>query len=303
MVAGMAQVCVFAPAKINLTLAVTGRRADGFHELISLVGLLDWGDTLWLETRSAAGADTLVCDAPDVPTDAANLVLRAAAAFRRRAGADAPPPVRFDLRKEIPAGAGLGGGSSDAAAALRGLNQIAARPLSPVALRACAAETGSDVPLFLENRPVVMRGRGERVEALGEKAAAALPGGVLIFKPPFGVSTAWAYGRLKERGDAWYIPAAEAEARLAAWFAAPAWSNLPLENNLENPVFEKFAALPVLLEELRERFGLRCRMSGSGSACFALLEPGAPRAAIEQTIRAAWGPETFVRAGRLTGGA
>jgi 4-diphosphocytidyl-2-C-methyl-D-erythritol kinase len=74
-----------------------------------------------------------------------------------------------------------------------------------------------------------------------------------------------------------------------------------LENNLEYPAFEKYAALPVLLDELRQRFQLRCRMSGSGSACFALLEPGAPRAAIIETIRAAWGPQAVIRATRIAG--
>jgi 4-diphosphocytidyl-2-C-methyl-D-erythritol kinase len=292
----MASVCVFAPAKINLFLAVTGRRPDGFHELSSLVAPLDFGDTLWLDPRTGAGEDTLSCAQPGVPVDATNLVLRAAAAFRRQAGANGLPPVHFTLLKETPAGAGLGGGSSDAAAALRGLNHLAARPLAAEVLRTCATEIGSDVPLFLENGPVIMRGRGERIEVLDADASAALGGHeVLVFKPPFAVPTAWAYGRLRERGAEWYLDAAVSEAQLAAWTAAPAWANIPLENNLEKPVFEKYAALPVLLEELREKFDLRCRMSGSGSACFALIEPASPRAEIGQAIREAWGPEAFIR--------
>jgi 4-diphosphocytidyl-2-C-methyl-D-erythritol kinase len=296
----MTSVREFAPAKLNLFLAITGRRADGFHDLVSVVTPLAMGDTLTLEEQPGAGSDTLACAMPDVPVDASNLVLKAAAAYRKRAGADAPGRVHFILEKETPAGAGLGGGSSDAAATLRGLDRLAQRPLGAAALQACAAEVGSDVPLFLAGVPVVMRGRGEVVEPLGDAAAAALRGrGVLVFKPAFGVSTAWAYGRLKERGAEWYVPAAQAEGQLAAWAKAPAWETLPLENNLERPVFEKYAALPVLLDELRARFGLRCRMSGSGSACFALLEPGSPRAEIEAVIREAWGAESFVRATRL----
>jgi len=228
--------------------------------------------------------------------------LKAAAAFRKRAHTDAPP-IHFILRKEVPAGAGLGGGSSDAAAALRGLNQLAHHPLSAENLRACAAEIGSDVPLFLENAPVIMRGRGEKITALSAPAQAALRGReLLVFKPPFGVPTAWAYARLRERAPAWYVPAAEAEQKLAAWSAAPTWAMLPLENNLEFPVFEKFAALPVLLAELRERFNVRCRMSGSGSACFALLEPDSPREAITTAVRAAWGPSALIHATRLSAG-
>jgi 4-diphosphocytidyl-2-C-methyl-D-erythritol kinase len=291
---------VFAPAKLNLFLAITGKRADGFHDLVSVVTPLAMGDWLTLESRTEAKKDTLECAMPDVPVDASNLVLKAAAAYRKRAGAEGPPAVHFILEKETPAGAGLGGGSSDAAAALRGLNELAKQPMDGEALRACAAEVGSDVPLFLESGPVVMRGRGEWVVAMGEKAAGVLRGReVVVFKPTFGVTTAWAYKRLKERGAEWYVPAEKAERQLAAWLAAPSWETLPLENNLERPVFEKYAALPVLLEELRERFGVRCRMSGSGSACFALLEAGSPREEMEKTIREAWGAESFVKFTRL----
>ncbi len=288
-----------APAKINLYLAVTGRRPDGFHELISLVAPLEWADILLIEPQPDAKQDTLACDYPGVPVDASNLVLKAAAIFRQHAVAGTPF-VHFELRKAIPHGAGLGGGSSDAAAALRGLNQLAAQPLKPEQLRACAALVGSDVPLFLANVPVIMRGRGEQVEPLASIAQGVLQGRELIvFKPPFGVATAWAYARLREHGDAWYIPPAVAQQKLAGWLAAPTWETLPLENNLEHPVFEKYAALPALLRELHERFQLRCAMSGSGSACFALLEPGQPSAAVVQTIRDAWGPEAIVQATRL----
>ncbi len=292
---------LFAPAKINLLLAVTGRRADGFHELISLVVPLNWGDTLALEPQPGAQKDSLECNFPGVPLDASNLVLKAAAAFRQRSGTEVPP-LHFILLKETPAGAGLGGGSSDAAAALRGMNQLAERPLGAEELRACAAAVGSDVPLFLENKPVILRGRGERVDGLSAEAGAALrEGKLVVFKPPFGVATAWAYNRLRARGAEWYVPAAGVEKKLAEWLAKPSWDTLPLENNLELPVFEKFAALPALLQELRARFQLRCQMSGSGSACFALLEPASPRDEIAQTIRAAWGPNALVRFVRVAG--
>lgn len=292
---------LFAPAKINLFLAITGRRADGFHELISLVAPLAWGDTLSIESRPGAKADTLSCDFPGVPVDASNLVLKAAVAFRQRAGTFTPF-VHFTLVKDVPAGAGLGGGSSDAAAALRGLNQLATHPLNAQGLRACAAEVGSDVPLFLDQAPVIMRGRGEQIETLPAAAQASLRGReLLVFKPPFGVATAWAYGRMRERGTEWYLPAANADKKVSAWLAAPDWDSLPLENNLEYPVFEKYAALPVLLDELRQRFQLRCLMSGSGSACFALLNHDSRPGDIIQTIRAAWGPEAVIRHTRLAG--
>jgi 4-diphosphocytidyl-2-C-methyl-D-erythritol kinase len=305
-------VAIFAPAKLNLFLAITGRRTDGFHDLVSVVAPLDFGDTLRAEP---AGEFSLACDDSDVPCDETNLVLRAAAVFTRAtAGGLATKPDRslaakFFLEKRVPMGAGLGGGSSDAVAALRALNRLSGARLGPAALAAAATQLGSDCPLFLHHGPVVMRGRGERVEPLPAPVAERLRGRrVLLFKPAFGISTPWAYARLAEMaresavGDV-YLPPAEAEARLATWLGG---RDAPVENllfnNLERPAFAKFIALPVLLEELRARFGLAGRMSGSGSACFALLGEDAPVGAIADTIRAAWGDTAFVVAARLDWG-
>ena len=285
----------FAPAKINLLLAITGLRPDGFHALTSLVAPLNLGDTLWLELAPAGQThDTLSCAMPGVPTDGSNLVLRAAALFREKF----PPlrPVHFSLEKDVPHGAGLGGGSSDAASALLLLNEFCEFPLPPEKLRALAAQLGSDCPLFLSARPVIMRGRGEEIENLSAEETASLRGKkLLLFKPDFGVSTAAAYGAMKASQGADYISAAEADSLLAAWRKKPASSPLPLFNNMERPVFAKHLALPALLDFLREKFQLAPRMSGSGSACFAFLPDGANVSAIRQTILQAWGESAFVR--------
>ena len=285
----------FSPAKLNLFLAVTGRRADGFHDLVSLAAPLTFGDTLQVEP---AAAFTLDCDVPGVPLDEGNLVLQAARAFREAAPAGALAGAAFRLEKRIPMGAGLGGGSSNAVAALRLLNRLAGSraALDPAALAALAARLGSDCPLFLHEGPVVMRGRGERLEALPPGALARIRGlRVLVFKPAFGIATPWAYARLAALAPRSYLPAAEAEARLAAWLSS---GTAPLEdllcNTLETPAFGKFLALPVLLDRLRREFGLAPRMSGSGSACFALLPAGSDAAPIRQAIREAWGESAFV---------
>lgn len=281
------------PAKLNLCLAVTGRRADGFHELVSLVAPLGLADTLRVEP--AAGF-SLACDDPAVPLDDTNLVLRAAAEFRRASGWSGG--ARFHLAKRVPMGAGLGGGSSDAAAALRALNQLAGDPLTPAALAAVAARVGSDCPLFLTGGPVVMRGRGERVEPLPAAASRHLTGRrVLVFKPAFGIATPWAYGRLAADAPAGYLPATEAEDRVAGLVRALERGesiDAQLFNSLERPAFAKFLALPVLLEQLRAQFGLAPRMSGSGSACFTLMPDGAAVAPVIAAVRAAWGPSAFV---------
>lgn len=287
-----------APAKLNLFLAVTGRRADGFHDLVSLAVTLDFGDTLRVE--SAARME-LTCDDPAVPADGSNLVLKAARAFAEQSGWRGA--VRFELTKRIPAGAGLGGGSSDAAAALLALNRMAGPGgrLGADRLAAVAAAVGSDCPLFLTGGPVVMRGRGERLEPLPADAAARLGGRrVLVFKPGFSIATPWAYARLAAGAPGSYLPAAEAEARLAAWIGdsrADA-EDLPF-NSLEAPAFRKFPALPLLLGQLRDDFGIAAGMSGSGSACFALLPEAADAGAVAARVRREWGESAFVREARI----
>lgn len=281
----------FAPAKINLFLAITGRRADGFHELVSLVAPLGLGDTLHVELATSF---SLTCSDPEVPCDGNNLVLKAAQAFARATGWTGG--AAFHLEKRVPVGAGLGGGSSDAVAALRVLNTLAGQPLSPVALGALAAQLGSDCPLFLRGAAVIMRGRGEHIEALPAEVESRLRGRrVLVFKPGFGVATAWAYAELASGAPDSYVSASEAEARLAGWLQdRQAPDEQILFNSMERAVFPKYVAIPALLEQLANEFGLRPRMSGSGSACFAFLDTGAPVAEMIQVIRASWGDSAFV---------
>jgi 4-diphosphocytidyl-2-C-methyl-D-erythritol kinase len=190
----------------------------------------------------------------------------------------------------------LGGGSSDAVAALRALNELSGVGLTPMELERMAAGLGSDCVLFLHDGPVVMRGRGERIEALPEVVRARLRGRrLLVFKPAFGIATPWAYAELAKAAPGGYLPAGEAETRLAAWVKnASAAPEELLFNNMERPAFAKFLALPALLSQLREEFGLAPRMSGSGSACFAFLPENAAVAAIIAAVRAAWGATSFV---------
>lgn len=293
-------ISVFAPAKLNLFLAVTGRRSDGFHDLVSLVAPLDFGDTVQLAPDPEEGvvADSLVCAAPGVPTDASNLVLKAAAAWRAAGGR--APWMRFVLGKCTPAGAGMGGGSSDAVAALRGLQELAETRVPVVAIATIAAALGSDCPLFLVGGPTIIRGRGERLEVLSAVERARLDGQrVLICRPSFGIDTPWAYGRLATGAPQTYTPLAEAEGRLAAWREGALGLEELLANSFEAVAFAKFAALPVLAARLRERHGLRLHLTGSGSACFALLPQDVDAAAALGEVRAAWGEEAFAVETRL----
>jgi len=267
-----------AHAKLNLSLAITGRREDGFHELVSLVVLIDLADTLTLEVGRPLG---LTCDDLGLPVDGTNLVLKAAAAYvRRRPGAVVG---RFHLAKKIPHGAGLGGGSSDA-----------------VALEALAAEVGSDCPFFVRGQAAVMRGRGERLEILPPAARAALAGRkVVLVKPPFGVPTPEAYALLAKAGK--YRAAAPVEAELAAWIARPLADPSPLGNDLAAPVFAKYLALPAGLASFCLTTGTAWRMTGSGSACFSFVTDPFEHARLREDVRRAWGAGSWVGEAVISG--
>jgi 4-diphosphocytidyl-2-C-methyl-D-erythritol kinase len=193
----------------------------------------------------------------------------------------------------VPHGAGLGGGSADAAAALRLLDRATGDPLGPEALEALAAEVGSDCPFFVRGQAAVMRGRGERLEILPAAARAALAGRkVVLVKPPFGVPTPEAYGLLAQVGK--YRPAAQAEAELAAWLAVPAADPVKLGNDLAAPVFSKYLALPAGLASFRRVTGSDWQMTGSGSACFAWVEDGFDQAGLRADAVRVWGPGAWV---------
>ncbi len=281
-----------APAKLNLFLAVTGRRTDGFHDLLSVAVPLLWGDTV--EVEGAAAAFGVACDNAEVPVDGSNLVIRAAEAFAKASGWTGG--ARFRISKRIPLGAGLGGASSDAASVLEALNAMAGRPLDQAALARVASAVGSDCALFLARGPVVMRGRGERTEPLPREAYSRIRGmRVLVFKPGFAIPTPWAYGRLAAEAPRGYVAPARAEAMLAAWVDKPgAPAGELLFNSMERAAFAKFPALPQLLERLRVQFGISGRMSGSGSACYALVHEDLALGPVEAAIREAWGPSAFV---------
>jgi len=284
-----------AHAKLNLSLAITGRRADGFHELVSLVAPVALADTLTLEVGRPLG---LSCDDASLPVDGTNLVLKAAAAYlKRRPSATVG---HFHLIKKVPHGAGFGGGSSDAAAALRLLDQASGDPLGLEELEALAAAVGSDCPFFVRGQPAIMRGRGERLEILPAAARAALAGRkVVLLKPPFGIPTPEAYGLLAKAGK--YRPAAQVEAELAAWVAQPASDPSVLGNDLAAPVFAKYLALPVGLASFRQNAGLNGQMTGSGSACFGFVSDGFDHARLRADVRRAWGPGGWVEETVISG--
>jgi 4-diphosphocytidyl-2-C-methyl-D-erythritol kinase len=253
-------------AKINLTLDVFSKRADGYHGVASVMQQISLHDTLTFTRTDGAGI-AFTCDLPPdvpVPTDATNLVVRAAqAAFD---SAERPAHgIAIHLEKRLPAQAGLGGGSSNAAIALLGTNTLMELNLTPAQLHHCAASLGSDVPFFLHGGTAVARGRGEKITPLPPAPHLSL----VIIKPEENVSTGWAYGEL----DA--IPnrtSHRATQRMEQALAEGDKGRIIAfqSNDFELPVFAHYPRLAWLHDEMLMAGALTAHLCGSGSALYAV---------------------------------
>jgi 4-diphosphocytidyl-2-C-methyl-D-erythritol kinase len=195
-----------APAKVNLSLRVLRRRDDGFHEIETLMAPISIFDTIDIE-RTEGGGIQFTCSDPALPAGPENLAVRAVEHFCGSFGF--LPNVRMHLKKEIPHGAGLGGGSSDAATVLLALDRLFQAELPRDEISRLAAEIGSDVPFFIAQSAAMCRGRGELVE---DRALPSLP--LLLVKAPFGVPTPWAY---KQWRDSIEIPGVPYGPQEFAW--------------------------------------------------------------------------------------
>ena len=268
----------------------------GFHELASLVAPVDFGDTLELELEEGGPEVMVECSDPSVPSGESNLAGRAVRLFLDRYGFKKRARIR--LTKRIPHGAGLGGGSSNAAAALEGMAQLCGRTDDQETLQELAAELGSDCPLFLKRAPLVMRGRGERLEALSGCERDRLRGArILLFKPSFSIPTAWAYRTLAEDSGN-YDNTSWAEDRLARWKEGAVSLSDLLHNSFEPVAFRKYPALERLAQRFRSA-ELPMLMSGSGSACFALVEDEQREETLRKIVRECWGKSAFVEPANL----
>ena len=263
-----------APAKINLDLHVTGRRADGYHELDSLTAFAGFGDRLLLHEHDRL---ELVLSGPFAGPLAAepdNLVLRAARGLAACAGRAAA--VRITLDKRLPVAAGLGGGSADAAAALRGLNRLWRLRMAPTDLADLATSLGADVPVCLAGRTARMQGVGERVEPWDGLPPLA----VLLVNPNLPLPTARVFGALEAigvpAGRAW-PPPREPDA-FVEWLRARA-------NHLEAPASRILPQIrDVLATLMAQESCTLARMSGSGATCFGLFATAAARDAATAAI-------------------
>ena len=267
-----------APAKVNLSLRVLRRREDGFHDIESFIVPVSIYDRLEIE-RADAGGIVFTCSEPDVPADDTTLVVRASRDFCRVFSV--PPNLRITLHKEIPHGAGLGGGSSDAAATLLALDQLFTTKAPRETLHRLAADIGSDIPFFLDHSAARVDGRGENVTPV--EFPHTLP--LLLIKPPFGVPTPWAYRQWR---DSLEIPGVRYAAQELPWGT--------LVNDLERPVFEKYVFLADLkMWLLGQPEVAGALMSGSGATVFAVLREKAGAESLRARVMEEFGNGLWAR--------
>ena len=257
-----------SPCKVNLLLNILGRRPDGFHELETVMYPLKVHDEISF-ARAGQGIE-LSCNDSRLPTDQRNLVYRAAASFLE--AAKIKDGVRMHLEKRIPLAAGLGGGSGNAAVALLGFNELFGHPLAPERIASLAASLGSDVPFFLQNKPVLATGRGEKIQPL-ELFPSMTGTAFLLVHPGFGIASAWAYQQLQRFPESLNSRRGRAEELITALRTQDLrTASAGFYNALEPPALEKFPLLALFQEFFREQGALGTLMSGSGSTTFALLE-------------------------------
>jgi 4-diphosphocytidyl-2-C-methyl-D-erythritol kinase len=268
---------VIAPAKINLALRILGRRSDGFHEIETFIVPISLCDEINIEQRSGKQEIAFRCDDPSVPKGENNIVVRAANVFFEETKITGG--VSIVLKKRIPHGAGLGGGSSDAASTLLALNELFETNLPREALAKMAEMIGSDVPFFIFQSAAVCKGRGELVSPtrLRERLS------VLLLRPEFGVPTPWAYSRWRDSREIRGVS-----------YGPQAFTQQSFVNDLERPAFEKFVFLAQLKMWLLKQAEVGVSlMSGSGSTVFAILRSNADADLLAERTKAELDPELW----------
>jgi 4-diphosphocytidyl-2-C-methyl-D-erythritol kinase len=261
-----APLVVRAYAKINLGLRVLRKRPDGYHDIETIFHRVDISDEVTISTSPVL---SLTCSDPTLPTDEKNLAYRAAKLLQDEPGLFGFPRVAITLKKQIPMGAGLGGGSSDAAATLLGVVEHLRLPVPHTRLCSLAAAIGSDVPYFLSHGSAYATGRGERLKPV----KISIPYWILVAYPGIHVSTPWAYAGLRksislreERSDSESL-----ETLIVKFLEDPVRNSLLLRNDFESVVFAEHPEIAVLKQSFLDGGALFAQMSGSGSSVFGLF--------------------------------
>jgi 4-diphosphocytidyl-2-C-methyl-D-erythritol kinase len=260
------EITVFAPAKINVVLRILDRRPDGFHNLWSIMQTVALEDEVSIKIRADRQDIQLRCDAAQLAADQSNLVYRAAAEVLARA--HQPIGLDVELRKRIPMGAGLGGGSSDAAATIIGLNRLLRLEWSPTQMADAGQSLGSDVPFFFFAPSAIVAGRGETVRPVVVEGRRW----VVLVNPGFGVNTKWAYQQLAATRTA-VRPLLPVQQELDRQ-SKLSWTQMvaAAENDFESPVFAAYGKLREIKQSLQAYGAEIALLSGSGATVFGVFE-------------------------------
>ncbi|MFP4249416.1 MAG: 4-(cytidine 5'-diphospho)-2-C-methyl-D-erythritol kinase [Armatimonadota bacterium] len=249
--------------KVNLCLEITGRRDDGYHDLATVFQSVSLADAVTIEAREEPGLSVSVPDG-GAPEGAANLCWQAAEAYQAERGW--PGGVAVTLDKRVPSGAGLGGGSSDAAAVLRGLAELDRAPLSQSVLEEIARGLGADVPFFLTGGTAVATGRGDQITSLPDLPACR----ILLVRPDLEISTAEAFGMLSESD----FTDGERASSMADAIAAGAAGEIPAHvfNGFSRVLEERWPVLGELKRAMADHGAIAAEITGSGSAVFGIFD-------------------------------
>ncbi len=277
--------CGLSPAKINLFLHITGKRPDGYHELYTLFCAVTIYDKIEI---SPAPRPYIICDKPDIPVDSSNIIMKTDALIRERH--PDIPHFKISLYKNIPAGAGLGGGSSNACTYLRLVDKACGLNLSTDEMADILGRVGSDTVFFLHLPAATGRGRGEIITPVGD-----LPGlNLLIINPMIKISTKDVYSSLKfrltEQGDPPNMPIQITLRQLAEI----------MHNDLEQAVFPIYPEIMDLCEQMKKAGALNALMSGSGSTVFGLYGDAASCDSAYRYFRAKYPSFMVEKAANLT---
>ncbi len=275
---------ILAPAKVNLSLRILQKRSDGYHEICSLMQRISIFDEVEIELTEK-GIE-LVPEGADVPQGLDNLAGRAAQIFLRAAGFD--KGVRVHLKKRIPVAAGLGGGSSDAAGVLMGLNEILKMKWSKEYLQALGMKLGADVPFFIGRKPALAEGRGEKLTPV------ILPANLwyLLLVPPWPIFTSWAYAAFDELAEKNQPPRERPKEYVQIEDLLPF-----LENDLEKVAFQKYPELAIIKKKLLEEGARGALMSGSGPAVYGLFSSKEEAESVAQKMALPSGWKVFLAQG------
>ena len=292
------QITIFSPAKLNFFLKILGRRSDGYHDLETIMVPLKFGDEITLQLRKTS--IVVESDHPTLPIDDKNLALKAAKLFDEHCSFE--KGVKIQLKKRIPLAAGLGGGSSNAASVLIGLNQLWKAGTDTESLSNIALNIGSDVPFFVHETPAICRGKGEIIEPI----SCHLKATVLLVNPGFGIPTKWAYDHwANNKGKSAFDPALTLKPSGVSLLLQGLKANdieavsRCLFNSLEEASIGKFPILKLIKESLNQFGAVGSLMSGSGATVFGLFAEKNKAHEASLKIREQFGPSTWVHITQL----